>query len=181
MKSHRTISLTLTLLAVLVGAWPASAPANSLLSGYGGPGEGSQAILGSALVGGGGGGGSSNGSSASSESSTSEVTGAGARVGGGGIASRSPNGQGSRARSTGRRPADGRAGSRSGNGEASGGAVRAYPALSRDASQATSGGSGGWGVSGEDLVYVFLTLGALVLTGVATRRLARAPARSEGL
>ncbi len=34
-----------------------SALGNSLLSGYGGPGEGSQAILGSALLGGGGAGG----------------------------------------------------------------------------------------------------------------------------
>jgi hypothetical protein len=42
----------LALLAVMLAA-PAAAQAGSLLSGYGGPGDGSQAILGSALTGGG--------------------------------------------------------------------------------------------------------------------------------
>jgi hypothetical protein len=37
------------------------------------------------------------------------------------------------------------------------------------------------GLSGEDLGYVLLALGVLVLTGFVTRRLARAPARPEGL
>ena len=51
---------------------PASATAGSLLSGYGGPGEGNQAILGSALLGGpsgGGGGGAESGSSATAQGS----------------------------------------------------------------------------------------------------------------
>lgn len=58
MTSHRTISLKPAILVVVLTilAAPSSALANSLLGGYGGPGEGNQAILGSALVGGAGGG-----------------------------------------------------------------------------------------------------------------------------
>jgi hypothetical protein len=37
------------------------------------------------------------------------------------------------------------------------------------------------GLSGEDLAYVFLALGALVCIGVIMRRLARASTQPEGL
>ena len=70
--------LTTTLLAVLMAAAPSSAWANSLLSGYGGPGEGSQTILGSALLGGGGG--SSGGTSGSTGSSSSGAAAVGGKI-----------------------------------------------------------------------------------------------------
>ena len=68
---------TIALLAALVAVAPAAASANSLLSGYGGPGAGNQAILGSALIGGGGsaGGGGSSGSSGSSTGSSGSSAG----------------------------------------------------------------------------------------------------------
>src|ERR1019366_9479043 len=70
MTRHRATT-TATLVLALTLTAPAVAGANSLLSGYGGPGEGNQAILGSALLGGpgsGGGGSSSGGSSGQSGS-----------------------------------------------------------------------------------------------------------------
>ena len=51
MTSHRTILMTLISLTVMSFATPSSVLAGPLLSGYGGPGEGNQAILGSALIG----------------------------------------------------------------------------------------------------------------------------------
>src|SRR5438309_8805588 len=61
----RTIRMAGSTLAVgLASAWaavPATAHAGPLLSGYGGPGQGNQAILGSALVGGSSGGGGTSG------------------------------------------------------------------------------------------------------------------------
>jgi hypothetical protein len=195
MTSHRTIFLTLTLLAVLTAAAPSCAFANSLLSGYGGPGEGSQAIIGSALVGGaGGGGGSSGGSSGPSGSSSGDLAGAGPRNSAGtaapktGAGTAAPSGSrgrgsGSEKRGAAGRAADRGAGSRGRSGEASGGVARAYPVLSRDqASRSAFGGSAGPGVSGEDLGYVLFALAALAVTGVVTRWLVRAsPVRPEGL
>jgi len=177
MTSQRTNSLTLTLLAVLIST-PSSALANPLLSGYGGPGEGNQAILGSALVGGsGGGGGSAGGASGGSPgASPSEAAGPGAQS-----PQRSPAPTGSKARA-GRRAAGQGAGSRgSGSDQASGAGARAYPVSSAEnASQATSGETQTLGLSGEDFAYIFLALGALAFTGVLTRRLART-SRPEGL
>ena len=61
------LTLTLALVAILCVSVPTVALAGSpLLSGYGGPGTGEQAILGSTLVGGPGGGSGSGGSSAGS-------------------------------------------------------------------------------------------------------------------
>jgi hypothetical protein len=188
MTSHRNIPLTLTLLAVFVAFAPSSALADSLLSGYGGPGEGNQAILGSALVGGAGGGGSSNGSSGSSGGSTgstgsssSATTGGGAAAGVSEAASTGSSAGG--AVSGGSRSATGRAShSRAGGRRASGGTARAYPLASRDdASQSTSGGWGSLGLSAGDLGYVLLVLGALAAAGFVTRRLAQAPSAPEGL
>ena len=50
MRSHRTTIFIGAFCATLAVAAPAPALASSLLSGYGGPGQGNQAILGSALV-----------------------------------------------------------------------------------------------------------------------------------
>jgi hypothetical protein len=183
MKSHRTISLTTALLAALVAVAPASASANSLLSGYGGPGAGNQAILGSALIGGGGaagGGGSSGSSGSGSPGSTGSSAGSEA-AGGGETASAGSSGQGARGAGaagdgTAGRAAGGAAGSRSGHGKASGGAARAYPVRPLDdASKAASAGSGTLGFSAADFGYLLLVVAVLGATGVVTRRLARAP------
>jgi hypothetical protein len=174
MKSHRTISLTLTLLAALLTVAPSSAFAGPLLSGYGGPGEGNQAILGSTLIGGAGGGsGSSGGSSGSDGSSASAVAGASVRPGQANGALSGSHGHGSKASGV---------GTRSGSRKASAGATHAYQLSSGGStSQAASGGSEALGLSGADLLYVLLALGAVGATGVLTRRLARTSSRPEGL
>ena len=191
MKSHRKISLITALLAALVAVAPASAYANSLLSGYGGPGAGNQAILGSALIGGGGsaGGGGSSGSSGST-GSTGSTSGAGA-AGDGETTSGGASGQGLEAgakqgaagkRAGGRQAAGGAVGSGRGHGKASGGAAGAYPVRPLDdVSNPTSAGSGALGFAAADFGYLLLVLAVLGATGLVTRRLARAPTRPEGL
>src|SRR4051812_41909112 len=57
---HRLSSLTMAALLTVLLASPAKAN-DSLLSGYGGPGNGEQAVLGSQLVGGSSGGGKNGG------------------------------------------------------------------------------------------------------------------------
>jgi hypothetical protein len=182
MTSQRTISLTLTFLAVLLSTAPSSAFANPLLSGYGGPGEGNQAILGSTLVGGPGGGGGSAGGAAggSPGSSLGGAVGSGARSAQSDATPTGSSGRGSGVRAGGRAAGVG-SGSRGPSGKASGGATRAYPLSSAEnASQAASGETQTLGISGEDVAYIFLALGALAFTGVLTRRLART-SRLEGL
>src|ERR1700744_2162094 len=87
MTSHRTILSILTLLAVMPAAMPSSAQAGSLLSGYGGPGAGSQEILGSTLIGGGG-------STGSGGSAGSNGASPGAAAGGGSSATTTAGGSG---------------------------------------------------------------------------------------
>jgi hypothetical protein len=68
MRSRRTIRLlliSLTVAALLTAAAPDGAWAGSLLSGYGGPGGGAQAILGSTLINGGSGRGGDSGAGGS--------------------------------------------------------------------------------------------------------------------
>ena len=135
---------------------PALAAASSLLSGYGGPGQGSQAILGSALLGG------SSGGSGGSTGSSSDSFRYGERHGGTESSATSPAGAG---------------GSTSGStssGGASAGGVSAYPASSAElASSAGAVQSETLGLSGDDLLYVLLALAAVAFTGVLTRQLAR--------
>jgi hypothetical protein len=182
MKSHRTISLTTALLAALVAVAPACASANSLLSGYGGPGAGNQAILGSALIGGGGsaGGGGSSGSSGSGSAGSTRSSSGSEAAGEGEAASAGSSGGGSEAgageKGAPGKAAGGAAGSRGGHGKASGGAARAYPVRPLDdASKAASAGSGTLGFSAADFGYLLLVVAVLGATGVVTRRLARAP------
>jgi hypothetical protein len=186
MTSHRTISLTTALLAALMAVAPSCASANSLLSGYGGPGAGNQAILGSALIGGGGaaGGGGSSGSSGSGSrgstgSSAGSTAGAGA-AGAGEAGSTGSSGQGSEAGAgeggSAGKGSSGAAGLRRGHGNASGGGAHAYPVTPLDdVSKQTSAGSGALGFSAADFGYLLLVLAVLGATGVVTRRLARAP------
>jgi hypothetical protein len=180
MTKNRTITSIVIVLAA-VAASPGAAAANPLLSGYGGPGQGSQTILGSALLNGprNGSGGSAGGgaapSTATNASEASTVPGGAASNGASGAsnrASRASNrasraSQRARTRATATEPAPGspvEVGAPS-----TAGAPGLYPA-------STQGGTApAWqaaGLSVEDLELVILVLGALACTGVVTRRLA---------
>src|SRR5437879_11300009 len=81
MKTRRRRIRRVGLAVVAIGVcWPLPAHASPLLSGYGGPGQGSQAILGSTLFGGSGGGSSGSGAAPGGEGSTASpaVSGQGA-------------------------------------------------------------------------------------------------------
>jgi hypothetical protein len=172
MTSRRMITSILTVL--LVGApavLPAVATAGSLLSGYGGPGQGNQAILGSALLNGpssGGGGGGSTGAGGSAGAETLSGT-------SNPVASSRPQGTPARHHSTSSRPSSG-TGSL---GVTSPGGSGAYP-LSTGLARAVSGDSRTLGLSGADLLYILLALAALALTGLATRQLMRGHEEQEG-
>jgi hypothetical protein len=157
MTSHRGLITAATLAAVVTLAGTAPAQAGTLLSGYGGPGQGNQALIGATLInppggGGAGGGGESLARSGASPSSSS-----------GQAASGPARGSAHRSRQLQQR-------------HASAGAARAYsPALGSTASEPAVGSST-LGLSGVDFVYIVLVLGGLVAAGALTRRLAD-PAR----
>jgi hypothetical protein len=190
MTGGRFTIATLTVLAMFAsGVLPGVADAGSLLSGYGGPGQGNQAILGSALVNGpsgkgGAGGGSSGGSSRGEGESGSiaqgslaeasrttgtavlGVAGAGARHVGSGTSAAAGGSSGS--------AASGRHVHESAE-QASDRGSRPYKrTYGSNASHRVATGSQTLGLSGADLLYILLALGMLFLTGVLTRRLARA-------
>jgi hypothetical protein len=176
MRIHRAIALAITLLVTLTGT-ASAADSNLLLSGYGGPGQGNQAILGSALLNGGrnGGGGS------------------GPATGGGKVAARAlPEGGLSSGPAIGRRgeaasalteggvsSAPGRPTTGSGRGAAdegrrykpSGVSPSPYPVSERGG---VSAASGTVGLSRQDAVFILLAVLVLALTGVLTRRLTAA-------
>jgi hypothetical protein len=153
MRSRRMIRPIIALMAALAAAAPAAASANPLLSGYGGPGQGSQAILGATLLNGSSSGGGSTGTTGSS-------TGAGM--------TRTP---------------DGHAGGRSSSTNAAAGGTRANSAATKASGAAPrpySGGvvsstalrgSGSLGLSSTDVVYIILALGVLGFTSVLTKQL----------
>jgi hypothetical protein len=179
MTTHRNILLTLISLTVVSFALPPSALAGSgpLLGGYGGPGDGNQAILGSALVGGAGGNGSSGssgGSLGSSGSSLEGVAGAGAQAGGSqGNASAGSSAHAAIHGEVGR-SGHRASGARSGGGKTSSGAPPTYSASSdRTNLQSASAASDTLGLSGTDIAYMLLVLCVLTFTGVLTRRLVR--------
>jgi hypothetical protein len=183
------------LLAAVMVAAPALASASSLLSGYGGPGQGNQAILGSALLNGpsggggsGGGSGSSGGGSGSSGggaegaggSSTNTATSAtGGETAAAGSAKGAPAGSGA-ASSGNSGTGSGAGGARGASGRSAGSAPRKavaaaseYPASERlPASQQT----GTLGLSTADLLYIILAAGTLAFVGVFTSRLTRTDA-----
>jgi len=174
MTSHRTILMTLISLTAMSFAIPSSALAGPLLSGYGGPGEGNQAILGSALLGGPG-----DGSSGGSSGSTGSSSGAAAEMAGGQSgrdqSSGSVTGSSGLSSTAGGRPKGaargGAASSRDNTTESSGGDIRAYAVSS---SRSIPGASDTLGLSGVDLAYVLLVLCVLAFTGVLTKRLGHA-------
>ncbi|HEY2718908.1 MAG TPA: hypothetical protein VGI52_04690 [Solirubrobacteraceae bacterium] len=146
---------------------PAAVQAAPLLSGYGGPGSGSQAILGSTLIGGGGGGSTSGGGRATPSSPTEA----------GGELSHS-----SSASSSGPRHAPRHSGARSSSqkaGSSRGAAVATQETVATQTARVAADASvGGWqvaGLSGLDLFYVLMIAAFLALAGVLTGRLARRP------
>lgn len=157
--------VTSATLALLVAA-PVAASANPLLSGYGGPGQGDQAILGATLLNGpGSGDGSAGTGEAASESAAALTATEGAAAQGDpNVAHRSASGHARRGRTTATSPS--KAVSRKPPS-----AVLAQLRLRSD----SVGSSGVLGLSGADILYILLTLAALALVGGFTRQLARQP------
>ena len=171
MKRHRVITTAALLAAGLLAVIVPVANAGSLLSGYGGPGQGNQAILGTTLIGGG----SSGGGSAGGGSGSSGTT-----AGGGSIAI-AEGARGSGHAGAAAQRSTGRAGSRTGAAggtRGAGGAPRRSSSVAVTTlglSPAASVGAPPLGISGAVLVYILLAAAALVLTGALTGRLARRP------
>lgn len=154
MRTRCTITLIVGLVTALVAALPAVAPAGPLLSGYSGPGQGSQAILGSALLNGPPPAGGSPSTTTSSSSGSTTGTAAPHQRGG----ARGHSGKAA-GHASGRRPAP------------VAGAPSAYAANSSNAAAT----SDTLGLSGKDLLYILLALGVLTFAGLSTRWLTRRP------
>jgi hypothetical protein len=156
MKNHRTTAPIIVLLATLAAAAPAAASASPLLSGYGGPGVGNQAILGSALLNGGGSTGGGSGptgqGSGPASGAASVPTVAANDTAGERVARRAPRG----------------AAPKGGGAKVSGVALSTYPASERGGAAPASGTLG---LSGQDILFILLALLGLAFTGVFTRRL----------
>jgi hypothetical protein len=141
---------------------PGGAVASPLLSGYGGPGQGPEAILGSTLLDGASGGGGSPGSGAASLSSAPRAPQASAS----GTAAGSGETRGSR----GRRPDGSAVGGQGSTGHAarsgtSGSSGGFYPAVEPSASTGTLG------LSAQNLLLIVLALVGIALAAVLTVRL----------
>ena len=157
MNRHRNIISSAGLLAAIMVATPVAAHANPLLSGYGGPGQGSQLILGSSLLGGTGGGGASAAGGASTAATRGGLGGASAPS-----ASRSSASAVHAAHGVVLRRRSSAGGAAAGT---SGGAPVAFPASAHQAAPPALG------VSQQDLLYIVLALCILAVAGVLTRRL----------
>ena len=165
-KFRSIIPHVAVLCALCLGA-PAGALASPLLSGYGGPGEGSQVILGSALVNGPrGGGGSSDGGGPTAPATVTR-----AAAGRGAVHSQSAP---ARVRSAKGTAARGSAGHRSGAASGSAGGVAPVSVQGRTVSHSEA-----LGLSSQDLALIIVVACALVAIGFMTGRLARVP-RHEG-
>jgi hypothetical protein len=169
MRSQRnTTSIVVLVALAFMALTSASAFANPLLSGYGGPGQGDQAILGAALLNGPSEGGGSGGGGQSDDSTSIEAP----------VEARTAPAQSGTTQT-----------------HASGHAVRhharqtpapkpAKPAAPKPvpirplASSASAGGT--LGLSGTDLAYILLALAALAVTAVATSQLAGASHQRGG-
>jgi hypothetical protein len=152
---RRTIptgSIAFAATVAIAAATPSLATAGPLLSGYGGPGQGNQVILGSTLLGGPGG-----GSSAAAGTGSESGEAAAQRSDGASLAS------GARRGPAGTR----RHASLAGAASATGLAPRSYPAV-----ETTAGASDNLGLSGTHILYIVLAAVALAFTGVLTRMVA---------
>jgi hypothetical protein len=186
MNRHRKIISICGFLAAISVVLPVAAPASSLLSGYGGPGQGNQAILGAALLngprggsGGGSGGASGGGSESASESSTDSTSAAASGESGQGSGTKPPTGGSGGDTSAAARGQDratrraGRKGAHSGTPQRPALAASFYPVSERlPAGESASA----LALSDADLIYIILGAGTLVFVGVFTRRMTRTDA-----
>jgi hypothetical protein len=163
MKSNRKITPIIALAVTLSAFAPSSAPASSLLSGYGGPGQGAQAILGSTLLKGPSGG-AGGGSAGGAPTGTAPVTAIGTQGASGG----GPTG--TRGVGT-RRHAAARHGSQR-SPAVGGGSGRSYSRLG--VSRTSAGDAGVFGLSDSVFLFALLALAALLFTGLLTRGLTKA-------
>jgi hypothetical protein len=173
MKTHRKITLAIGLLVMLSAVAPASASASSLLSGYGGPGQGAQAVLGSSLLNGTsrGGGGSAGGAPTGTAPAGGGSAG-GATTGTVPLAAVSTGGRKTGPGTEGKRPARARNGSQTAASATGDGAYLSYPRVG--SSRASVGGAGVLGLSDSAFLFALLALAALFFTGLLTRGLAKA-------
>jgi hypothetical protein len=172
MKRHRTIILIVGLLAVLGTAPTDAALASSLLSGYGGPGQGNQAILGSALLnrpgGGSGSSGSGSGDSSSLASSAGSSTTSSEAAASNGTGSSTQSGTGHKASGT--RASEAHRGSQARRSASAPSIADVYAAAERGRQVPSTPA---FGLSGGDLLLIVLVLGMLALIGVLSRRQTR--------
>jgi len=170
MKAQRRIITSVGVVAVAAACVPAGAQANPLLSGYGGPGQGNQAILGATLLNGrGGGGGSGTLATASSSGSASEEGVSGTVAAPAGAKTQTSSSDGSSRghagvqRQSPRHPLD---------------PEGAYRALERSANIS---GDGALGLSGSEIALIAVVLAVLAMIGTVTWRVARPrPAKGHG-
>jgi hypothetical protein len=167
LRTHRFISaavLAAVCICPQVAAASRPSPSSTLLSGYGGPGQGNQAILGSTLIGGAGGkgGGKSKGGGPPGPSAAAAITSIA-------LPQAAPS---SSHRRAGQVPTK-RSATRHASETPAPAYVRGTPASDRAA-------GGTLGLTGADLLYGVLALGALALTALLTVRLARRSGRAQG-
>jgi len=170
MICHRVIvTITTLFVTTALTAAPAAAASNPLLSGYGGPGEGEQAILGSTLIGGpnssGGRAGGSGSAVAGELAAPSGGASSGRQAGGaahGGPPAHAHTGTGAAARHARSVPPPS--------------ATRTAPARTL----ANAASSQPLGISTADFLYMLLALLALGLTGALTLRLSHPPRGGGG-
>jgi hypothetical protein len=166
LRTHRFISAAvfaaLCFCPQAVAASPPK-PSSTLLSGYGGPGQGNQAILGSTLIGGaggkGGGKGTGGGPPGPSAAATTSIALPQAAPSSSHRPARHVPSKHSATRHVSKTPAPAY--------------VRGTPASDRAA-------GGTLGLTGADVLYGLLALGALALTALLTVRLARRSGRVQG-
>jgi hypothetical protein len=166
----RTTIVALVALAGFALATAAPAVAGSLLSGYGGPGQGSQAILGSELLNSPDGGGGSNGAGSSGSSASAQSAAGTPGTGTGARTRTSPGAARSRATA---KPSPRKQGEAEAGRSQSQSSSRAGAPATAALAQSASVSSPTLGLSGADLLYVLIALGALVSTAALTRRFAR--------
>jgi hypothetical protein len=165
MGSCRRKNLMVALLAIaLCALTPAFACANPLLSGYGGPGQGDQAILGATLLNGPSGGGGSTSSEASAGTAAALTAPEGGTSSSSSVVheKKGTNGHPARRRHPSTTP------KRTAAKEKSDTVLGSITLRSQDSSS-----SDPLGLSGIDFLYILLTLGALALTGGLTRQMVR--------
>jgi hypothetical protein len=172
MNHRKVIPIVVLLLASLPVAGALASP-GPLLSGYGGPGQGSQAILGATLLSGpsnGGGGGSAGGGQAAQAIAGAAPSGAVA-TGNGGNGGEAPASAG-HTRSPRRTKSAARHGARTEAAQRT--AEPYFPAGSHfraGSNAASAGASVILGLSGSHLLFLVLALAALLFAGVLTRAL----------